>query len=48
MCNRNTNLKVKYQQELSEKFEVKSGLRQGDAIATDAIQHCSGMGIENS
>jgi hypothetical protein len=34
MCNRKTNLKVKYQQELSEKFEVKSGLRQGDALST--------------
>jgi len=34
MCNRKTNLKVKYQQILSEKFEVKSGLCQGDALST--------------
>jgi hypothetical protein len=32
MCNSKTNLKVKYQQELSEKFEVKSGLRQRDTL----------------
>ncbi|KAL4083423.1 hypothetical protein QTP88_028739 [Uroleucon formosanum] len=31
MCK--TNLKIKYQQEISEKFEVKSGLRQGDALS---------------
>jgi len=33
MCNSKTNLKVKYQQEMSEKFEVKSGLHQGDALS---------------
>jgi len=33
MCNSKTMLKVNYQQELSEVFEVKSGLRQGDAIS---------------
>lgn len=33
MCNSKTNLKIKYQQEMSEKFEVKSGLRQGDALS---------------
>ncbi|KAL4104440.1 hypothetical protein QTP88_019741 [Uroleucon formosanum] len=33
MCNSKINLKIKYQQEMSEKFEVKSGLRQGDALS---------------
>jgi len=32
MCNKKFNLNVKYQQILSENFEVKSGLRQGDAL----------------
>lgn len=33
MCNSKTNFKVKYQQKMSEKVEVKSGLRQGDALS---------------
>lgn len=32
-CNSKTNFKVKYQQELSEKFEVKSGHRLGEALS---------------
>lgn len=34
MCNNKINFKVKYQRDLSEKFELKSGFRQGDALSS--------------
>lgn len=33
MCNSKIMLKVKYQKELSEVFELKSGLHQGEALS---------------
>lgn len=33
MCNEKTICKIRYLQNCSETFEVKSGLRQGDALS---------------
>lgn len=33
MCNNNTNLEVRFRQEMSTQFKVLTGMRQGDALS---------------